>query len=112
MVRPLGTILPMFAIIRCAGKQFIVSEGERITVPHLAGNVGDALKLSDVLLTSDDKKISIGAPLVKDSIVEAKIVSQQKGEKITVRRYKSKVRYRKTRGFRPMETDIEIIRIG
>ena len=102
----------MFAIIGLLGKQFIVSPGERITVPHVDGAVGDVLNISDVLLLSDDKKTSIGTPLVKHSAVEAKIVSQQKGEKITVRRFKSKVRYRKTRGFRPLETDIEIVSIS
>ena len=102
----------MFAIIQFVGKQFIVSPGERITVPHVEGAVGDALKITDVLLTSDGTKTSIGTPFVKGSAVEAKIVSQQKGEKITVRRYKSKVRYRKTRGFRPVETDIEIVSIS
>jgi len=102
----------MFAIIKCAGKQFIVSPGERITVPHLDGAVGDELTISDVLLVSDDKKTSIGTPLVKGAEVKTKIVSQQKGEKITVRRFKSKVRYRKTRGFRPLETDIEIVSIS
>jgi large subunit ribosomal protein L21 len=108
----LDIIATMFAIIQYCGKQFIVSPGERITVPHLDGAVGDVLKISEVLLVSDDKKTSIGTPLVKGSSVEAKIVSQQKGEKITVRRFKSKVRYRKTRGFRAQTTDIEITKIG
>ena len=102
----------MFAIIQLVGKQFIVSEGDKITIQHIDGAVGDVLKISDVLLTSDDKKTTIGTPLVKGAFVEAKILSQQKGEKITVRRFKSKVRYRKTRGFRPVETDIEIVKIG
>ena len=102
----------MFAIMKLLGKQYIVSVGDRITVSHMEGAVGDAVKITDVLLVSDDKKTTIGTPNVKGSVVEATIVSQQKGEKITVRRYKSKVRYRKTRGFRPLETDIEIVSIS
>lgn len=94
------------------GKQFIVSEGEKIIVPHVDGAVGDMLKISDILLVEDGKKTSIGTPFVKGAMVEAKILTQQKGEKITVRRYKSKVRYRKTRGFRPLETEIEIVKIS
>jgi len=101
----------MFATIRLVGKQYIVSPGDKITVPHVEGEEGTALKLSDILLVSDEKKVTIGTPVVKDAIVEAKIISQHKGEKITVRRYKSKVRYRKTRGFRPLETDLEIVKI-
>jgi len=102
----------MFAVIKLVGKQYIVSAGDKITVPHIEGEVGSAVKIADVLLVSDEKKTDIGTPLVKGAAVEAKIISQQKGEKITVRRYKSKVRYRKTRGFRPVETDLEIVKIG
>lgn len=94
------------------GKQFIVSKGEKIIVPHVEGVVGDTLKISDILLVEDGKKTSIGTPFVKGAMVEAKILTQQKGEKLTVRRYKSKVRYRKTRGFRPLETEIEIVNIS
>lgn len=101
----------MFAIIQCTGKQYIVSPNDSITVQHLDGNVGDELNITDVLLVSDDKKTSIGTPYVKGAVVKAKIISQQKGEKITVRRFKSKVRYRKTRGFRPLETEIKIVSI-
>ena len=102
----------MFAIVQTLGKQFMVSSGDRITMPHMDGAVGDVVKFSEVLLKSDGDKTVIGTPFVKDAVVEAKIVSQQKGEKIVVRRYKSKVRYRKTRGFRPVETDVEIVKIG
>ncbi len=102
----------MFAVAKIAGKQFIVSPGERITVPHIAGEVGDKFTITDVLLVSDEKTISVGKPLVKGAQIQATIVSQQKGEKITIRRFKSKVRYRKTRGFRPLETDIEIVSIS
>ncbi|HCM82504.1 MAG: 50S ribosomal protein L21 [Microgenomates group bacterium GW2011_GWC1_43_11] len=102
----------MFAIIQYAGKQFIVSPGERITVPHAEGNVGDTFTIHDVLLVSDPEKTSIGTPLVKGTVAEVKIVSQKKGKKLTVRRFKSKVRYRKTRGFREQLTDIEILKIG
>jgi len=101
----------MFAVIRYLGKQFIASPGETITVPHVEGKAGDVIEISDVLLVSEDKKVSIGTPLVKGKIVKVKIISQHKGDKLTVRRYKSKVRYRKTRGFREQLTDVEILTI-
>jgi len=104
-------MLHMFAIIQCSGKQFIVSSGETITVPHLPGNVGDVIQIPEVLLVTDDKKTTIGTPFVKGTTVEAKIVRHYKGEKLTVRRFKSKVRYRKTRGFRPQMSEIEITKI-
>lgn len=78
----------------------------------MPGEVGDTLHIPEVLLTSEDEKTTIGTPFVKGTEVEAKILAQKQGEKITVRRYKQKVRYRKTRGFREQLTDIEITKIG
>lgn len=108
----LGTILPMFAIVTIAGKQYRVSKGDILEVDRLEGKEGDAVVFDHVLLTSDEKSTNVGTPLVTGVKVKGKIVSQAKGEKISVRRYKSKVRYRKSVGFRPQLTKIEITAIS
>lgn len=102
----------MIAVVRIAGKQYKVKEGDIIEVNHLDGNVGDTLKLSDVLLTENDGKVDVGAPNVKGVTVSAKITEQGKGEKIEVRRYKPKVRYRKHIGFRAQITKLHITAIS
>lgn len=102
----------MFAIVKIGGKQYKVSPKDITTVEKLAGAVGDTVEFGDVLLISDEKKVKVGKPTVKGAKVSAKILSQEKGEKITVRRFKSKVRYRKTKGFRPEITKLEIIGIS
>lgn len=50
--------------------------------------------------------------MVKGSSVKAKILSQDKGPKVDIRRFKSKVRYRKHRGMRPHTTKLEITAIA
>ena len=40
------------------------------------------------------------------------LLSQEKGKKVEVRRFKSKVRYRRHIGFRPLHTKLEILSIG
>lgn len=103
----------MFAIVSIAKKQYMVSVGDTIAVPHLEGKAGDELKFSDVLLVShDDGKTDIGTPSVKGALVKGTIALQRKGEKINVRRYKSKVRERRSIGFRPVVTDITITAIS
>lgn len=102
----------MFAIVNIANRQCQVAPGEILTVAKLAGSEGDLLEFDQVLLLNDGKKTVIGTPTVKGLTVKAKIVSQYKGEKIEVRRYKSKVRYRKTRGFRPQLTKLAIVSVG
>lgn len=102
----------MFAIVSIAKKQYIVSPGDTISVPHLEGSAGDALTFSDVLLTSDNGKTSVGTPYLKDVSVKATIALQKKGKKLNVRRYKSKVRERRSIGFRAHLTDITITAIS
>jgi large subunit ribosomal protein L21 len=101
----------MFAIVRVGNKQFKVAPKDVITVDSMAGNVGDTVELSDVLLVQGEKSVKVGKPLVKGAKVTAKIVAHTKGEKIEIRRFKSKVRYRRARGFRAQLTNLEIVGI-
>jgi large subunit ribosomal protein L21 len=102
----------MFAIVTISGKQYNVSAGDILVVGKLDGEVGDVLKFDHVLLTSEKGKIAVGTPVVTGVIVKAKIVAQEKGEKLDIRRYKSKVRHRRQIGFRPVVTKLEIVSIG
>jgi large subunit ribosomal protein L21 len=102
----------MFAVVEIAGKQYRVNTKDVIDASFIEGNVGTTLTFDRVLLVSDGKKNHIGTPTVKGIAVKAKIVAQAKGEKLNVRRYKQKVRYRKSTGFRPLVTKLEIVSIG
>jgi len=102
----------MFAIVGIGGKQYKVSPKQVIVVDRLSGNVGDTVTFNQVFLTDEDGKTTVGTPTVPKTVVKAKIAAQGKGTKIDVFRYKSKVRYRKHRGFRPSITNLEILSIG
>lgn len=102
----------MFATVVISGKQYLVAPDDTIVVDHIEGAVGDNIVFDEVLLYNDGKKITVGTPVVKGVKVSAKITSQEKGEKLHVRRYKQKVRYRKTTGFRAHETTLHIEKIG
>lgn len=102
----------MFAVVEIAGKQFRVEVKDSIDASYIEGKEGSTLTFDRVLLVSDGKKTQIGTPTVKGVAVKAKIVAQAKGEKLNVRRYKQKVRYRKSTGFRPLITKLEILSIG
>ncbi len=98
----------MFAIIRIQGKQYVVKKGDSLVVSSMEGEVGSKVSFDEVLLIVDDKKYILGKPLIKGAHVLAVLKAQGKGEKIHVRRYKSKVRYRKHIGFRASITTLEI----
>ncbi len=102
----------MFSIVSIGGKQYKVEKGEKLIVQRLPGELGATLTFDRVLLIEDNGKTKIGTPTVKGATVTAKIIAQGQGEKLTVRRFKSKVRYRKIRGFRPQETTLEILTVS
>lgn len=98
----------MFAVVKSGGKQYRVEPGQLLKVDHVSGNVNDEVRLEDVLMFSDDNGVSIGTPNVAGHVVRATIVEQTKGEKIVVFKFKSKKRYRKTRGHRSQLTVLKV----
>lgn len=95
-----------FAIIKLFGKQHLVREGDLVTVN--AKIDGQHLEIPEVLLLNVDDDLKIGTPLVFGASVFAEIVKTGKGEKLHISKFKSKVRYRRAMGFRPLETVIKI----
>ncbi|HXL55306.1 MAG TPA: 50S ribosomal protein L21, partial [Chitinophagaceae bacterium] len=71
----------MFAIIKVAGQQFKVQQGQTLFIPHLSGKNGDKVEFSDIMFLERDGKISIGSDAgVK---VKAEIVNDTvKGDKV------------------------------
>ena len=101
----------MFAILQHGGKQYKVSQGDKIHLAKLEANEGDTLVLKEVLLTSDGSSAEIGQPFVNTS-VEVKVLSHGKDDKIRVFKKKSKKRYTRTQGHRQQFTEVEVLAIG
>ena len=86
----------MFAVVRTGGKQYRVAAGDKIVVEKMAGNAGDTVSLSDVLLAGDGGEIKSLAGF----IVSAEIVAQAKADKIIVFKKKRRHNYRRKNGHR------------
>lgn len=102
----------MFAVVEISGKQYIAAPGDHLVVDRIDGEVGATVTLDRVLLKTDGKNAIVGTPFVNGAKVTAKIEKQGRGEKLNVRRFKSKVRYRKSIGFRAYETEISIVTVS
>lgn len=99
----------MFAVVETGSKQYRVQPGQVIKVDRLAGEANGEIRLEKVLMISDEASgITIGTPVVTGAAIRATIVEQGKGEKIRVFKFKSKKRYRKTRGHRSQLTVLKI----
>ena len=100
----------MFAVIRTGGKQYRVGEGEVITVERLDGEVGERLKLTEVLILGGDSP-KTGAPLVAGAAVQAEILEHGRGEKVVAFKKKRRKNTHRKRGHRQPFTKLKITAI-
>lgn len=100
------------AVIKTGGKQYIIKEGTTLKVEKLLGKVGDRIVLDQVFLVGDEgAEVKIGTPTVAGAKVEATILEQGRGEKVTVIKYKRKVRYKRKVGHRQFFTKMKMEKI-
>jgi large subunit ribosomal protein L21 len=96
-----------YAIISLGGKQYRVSEGERLLVDRLRADEGATLE-PRVLLVGGN-----GAPdLSPSATVTARVVGHELGQKIRIGKYRRRTGYKKHTGHRSKMTRIEIESIG
>lgn len=102
----------MFAIVKTGGKQYRVNEGDVLKLEKLEGASGSTVKFDEVLMVGSDKDVTVGAPLVKGASVEAEILDQIKGDKITVFKKKRRHNYRRKKGHRQLITVVRVTKIA
>ena len=97
----------MLAVVKIAGQQFKVQEGQSLYVPHLPGKSGDKISFNEVLLVDDNGALSAGAEVT--AVVNAEIVSDLiKGDKVIAFKMKRRKGFRKKHGHRTQYTKIRI----
>lgn len=99
----------MYAVILTGGKQYRVAEGDVIEVEKLEGEAGTKVEMQ-VLMTVDGDKVDASADLSCKATAE--IVSQGRGKKLIVFKYKAKKNVRKKMGHRQSFTRVKIVKIG
>ena len=101
----------MLAVIKTGGKQYLVSPGKKIKIEKIEKEVGEEVIFPEVLLLEKQKHLEIGTPLVEGVKVVGKVISQGKGEKVIIFKYKAKTRYKVKKGHRQPFTEVEILKI-
>ena len=90
----------MYSIIKIAGKQYSVSEGDIIKVSTRDWKVGDTVKLKDVLLTEKGGDISVGDPIVSGASVTLEIMEHNRNRKLLIYKKKRRKGYQRKNGHR------------
>ena len=103
-----GGAIAMYAIVATSGKQFRVSEGDRILVDRVPADVGQTVRLDSVLMFGGEDKPTVGTPFVSGAAVEATVVAHRSGDKIIVFKFEARKRKRRKTGHRQQLSELRI----
>ena len=101
----------MYAIIKTGGKQYRVQQGDELRVEKLDAKEGDKVVFEEVVAVGGDKLV-VGTPFVEGYAVTAEVLTQGKGDKVVIYKYKAKKDYRRKNGHRQPFTLVKITDIG
>ncbi len=100
----------MFAVIKTGGKQYRVAAEDTLMIGKLAGEAGEQVTFSDVLVVGGDTP-KLGAPLVEGASVVGEIVDQKRGPKVIIFKKRRRQNSRRKNGHRQDFTLVKITEI-
>lgn len=98
----------MYVIVETGGKQYRLSKNDTIDVERLDTAPGKSVKLDKVLLYSDDKKVEIGMPYLKNVKVNCEVLANLRGKKSISFKYKRRKSSRTKIGHRQELTSLKV----
>jgi len=98
----------MYAVIKTGGKQYRVATGDTLKVESLPAEVGEQVKLSDVLAVVDGADLKTGTPLLTGAAVMATVLSHGRGDKVTIFKMQRRKHFQKHAGHRQNFTELRI----
>lgn len=101
-----------YAVIISGGKQHRVTEGEVLSLEKIEQGVGEKVTFDQVLMVRDGDKVKVGAPAIKGATVEAEVISQFRGDKIRIIKFKRRKHHMKRQGHRQYLTKVRITKIS
>ena len=102
----------MYAIIEDGGKQYKVSQGQRLSVEIRALTPDqDQIEFDRVLFYKDENDTLIGQPLLKGAKVSGKIQAQTQGPKLYPMQARRRKNSRRRIGHRQKYLEVEITSI-
>lgn len=102
----------MYAVIKTGGKQYRVAQGDTLKIEDLGIEVGTTVNFDEVLMISNDDKLTIGSPFVKGGIVKAEVIGIGRHKKIKILKFKRRKHHMKRMGHRQNFTEVKITAIN
>ena len=98
----------MYAVIRTGGKQYRVAAGDTVKVESLPGEVGQQVRLAEVLAVVDGGNLRTGNPSLKGAEVVATVLSHGRRDKVTIFKMQRRKHFQKHAGHRQNYTELRI----
>lgn len=98
----------MEAVIATGGKQYRVAPGQVIKVERLGKSQGSAVEFDKVLLVNQDGEVTVEPVALASAKVTGEVLSERKGAKVLVVKFKRRKNYRRHRGHRQTLTAVRI----
>ncbi len=102
----------MYAVIETGGKQYRVSQGQRIRVESLDADEGATVNIEKVLMVANGEAIKLGKPYVEGGKVTATVKAHGRGKKVMIIKFRRRKHHQKVQGHRQNYTEIEITGIS
>ena len=102
----------MYAVIETGGKQYRVSEGQAIKFEKLAVEPGAKIHFDKVLMVANGDSIQVGSPYISGGTVTAEVLSQGRGKKVKIIKFRRRKHYRRQMGHRQYFTEVKITAIS
>lgn len=100
------------AVILLSGKQYLVQVGDKIEAELVEAKPGDKISVKEVLMISHDDQTEVGSPYLTASSVELSYDGETMDDKIEIRKFKGKSRYRRTTGHRQKKSQLTVTSIN
>ena len=97
----------VYAVVRAGGRQEKVEVGSIITLDRVQAAEGESIELPAVLFVDGDT-VTTEADALSKVTVTAEVVSDLRGPKIVIQKYKNKTGYKKRQGHRQELTRVKI----
>lgn len=100
-----------YAIIRTGGKQYRVSEGDRLRVEVLSAEIGQEVTLGQILGVGEGSSLNLDAAALAGKTVQAKVLRHGRGPKIRIWKFKRRKGFDRHQGHRQDYTEVRILSI-
>jgi large subunit ribosomal protein L21 len=101
-----------YAIIETGGKQYKVTEGVRVKIEKVPGEVGQSIEFTRILAVCPSGTLKVGNPTVAEAKVSGEIVKNGRDRKVLVFKKKRRKGFSKRFGHRQSYTEVLIKEIS